>query len=136
MSNNKYSGISPLNEKNDVIHDSGQKSRIFNDYFASKSNLQGKMDDPPIRVKKDYPELTLFNTSPLEVGKLIRNLKKSHISPCGISGKSLQLISKEISFSLSQLFNNLFEIGYFPQSWKIARLKGGLHHISVIILSS
>ena len=68
MSNNKFSGISPLNEKNDVIHASGQKSRIFNDYFASKSNLQGKMDDPPIRAKKDYPELTLFNTSPLDTG--------------------------------------------------------------------
>ena len=57
MSNNKFSGISPLNEKNYVIHDSEQKSKIFNDYFASKSNLQGKMDHPPILVKKEYPEL-------------------------------------------------------------------------------
>ena len=80
------------------------------------------MDDPPTLVKKDYPELNLFNTSPLEVGKLIRTLKKSHMSPCGISGKFLQLISKEISYSLSQLFNNLFEIGYFPESWKIAHV--------------
>ena len=53
---------------------------------------------------------------------MIRHLKKSHISPCGISGKFLQLISKEISFPLSRLFNNLFEIGFFPDNWKIAHV--------------
>ena len=74
--------------------------------------LQGRTDDPPILVRKDCSELTLFNTSPLEVGKLIRTLKKSHMSPCGIAGKFLQLISKEISYSLSQLFNNFVGSGW------------------------
>ena len=82
----------------------------------------GKDDDPPILQKKDYPELFLLNTSPLEVGKLIRSLKKSHISPCGIPAKFLQLIAKEISYSLSTLFNNLFDIGHFPNVWKIAHV--------------
>ena len=63
-----------------------------------------------------------INTSPLEVGKFIRALKKSHISPCGISGKFIQLISKQISHSLSKLLNNLFEIGHFPEIWKIAHI--------------
>ena len=66
--------------------------------------------------------MELINTSPIEVSKLIRNLKKSHISPCGISGKFLQLISKEISYSLSRLLNNLFEVGLFPDNWKIAHV--------------
>ena len=122
MKNNKFSGISPIYDGNDICHDSEQKSRIFNKYFASKTNLNGKSDDAPILTKKDYPELDILNTSPLEVGKLIRNLKKSHMSPCGISGKFLQLISKEISYSLSQLFNNCFEIGHFPELWKIAHV--------------
>ena len=63
-----------------------------------------------------------INTSPIEVAKLIRGLKKSHISPCGISGKFLQLISQPISNSFSRLLNNLFEIGYFPKNWKIAHV--------------
>ena len=49
-------------------------------------------------------------------------MKKSHVSLCGVSGKFLQFISSEISYSLSRLFNNLFEIGYFPDQWKIAHV--------------
>ena len=56
-------------------NDPGEKSKIFNTHFASKSNLIGKNDDVPHLDKKDFPELFLLNTSPLEVGKLIRNLK-------------------------------------------------------------
>ena len=49
-------------------------------------------------------------------------MKKSHVSPCGVSGKFLNLISTEISYPLSGLFNNLFEAGYFPNQWKIAHI--------------
>ena len=122
MKNNKFSSISPLNENDKIINDSGEKAKIFNNHFASKSNLNGKEDDPPFLQKKDFPELSLLNTSPLEVGKLIRTMKKSHISPCGISAKFLQLISLEISYALSKLFNNLFETGHFPDVWKIAHV--------------
>ena len=80
------------------------------------------MTPQTLRKKQNVSDLACLNTSPIEVDKLIRNLKKSHISPCGISGKFLQLISKEISYSLSKLFNNLFEIGYFPDIWKIAHV--------------
>ena len=61
-------------------------------------------------------------TSPIEVAKLIRGLKKSHSSHCGISGKFLLLISNQISYSLSKFFNNLFEIGHFPDIWKVAHI--------------
>ena len=78
-------------------------------------------DDPSYLQRIDnIQNLSLINTSPIEIGKIIRSLKKSHVSPCGISGKFLQLISQEISYSLSRLFNNLFEIGLFPEQWKIA----------------
>ena len=123
MKNNKYCGISPLNENDETVNDPKTKSEIFNDFFASKSNLNGLNDVPPNLEKDDnIPKLANLNTSPIEVSKLIRNLKKSHISPCGISGKFLQLISKEISYSLSRLFNNLFEVGLFPDNWKIAHV--------------
>ena len=99
MKNNKFSGISPLNENDRMIHDSKQKGQIFNKFFASKSNVEGSDDIPPNLDKNiNVPFLSILNTSPLEVGKLIRKLKGSHVSPCGISGKFLQLISMEISF--------------------------------------
>ena len=34
----------------------------------------------------------------------------------------MQLISKEISYSFSKLLNNLFQVGTFPDSWKIAHV--------------
>ena len=71
---------------------------------------------------ENIPSLSNVNTSPFELGKLIRNLKKSHTSHCGISGKFLSLIATPISFSMSRLFNNLFEIGHFPELWKIAHI--------------
>ena len=44
MKNNKFSGISPLNENNGIIHDPQMKSEIFNDFFASKSRVNGSDD--------------------------------------------------------------------------------------------
>ena len=57
--------------------------------------------------------LSSFNTSPIQVAKLCRDIKKSNSSHCGIPGKFLSLISTPISFPLSRLYNNLFEIGHF-----------------------
>ena len=72
----------------------------------------------------------MINTSPIEVAKYIRGIKKSHMSHCGIPGKFLHMISQPVSHSLSKLLNNIFEIGHFPNIWKIAHVtpiykKGG-----------
>jgi hypothetical protein len=44
------------------------------------------------------------------------------LSHCGTSGKFISLIATPISFSMSRLFNNLFEIGHFPDLWKAAHV--------------
>ena len=77
---------------------------------------------PILHRKEGVASLEILNTSPMEVGKIIRNIKKSHFSHCGIAGKFIHLISTAISFSLSRLLNNLFEIGNFPAIWKIAHV--------------
>ena len=123
MKNNKFSGLSPLKENGEIINDPKHKSEILNTNFSKKSTVEGHTDvSPNLNRIDNISDLSIVNTSPIEVGKLIRNLKKSHISPCGISGKFLQFISSEISHSLSRLLNNLFEIGHFPDQWKIANI--------------
>ena len=93
MKTNKFSGCSPLNEDGYVVNDSKTKGEIFNKYFASKSSLNGSNDNPPNLEKLTHiASLAKINTSPIEISKIIRGLKKSHISPCGIPGKFLQLI--------------------------------------------
>ena len=77
---------------------------------------------PPLTSKEGINNLEFLNTSPIEVAKIIRLLKKSSFSHCGVPGKFIALISTPVSFSMSRLFNNFFEIGYFPEIWKIAHI--------------
>ena len=123
MKNSKYSPTPPIVENDQTINEPKQKSEIFNTFFASKSTVNNAADDPPILQRlQNIPNLESINTSPIEVAKFIRGLKQSHISRCGISGKFLTMISQHVSYSLSKLFNNLFEIGHFPEIWKIAHI--------------
>ena len=98
-------------------------ANIFNDFFASKASVKNSNDPIPNLERKDgVTPLSVLNTSPLEVAKFARTIKKSNFSECGIPGKFISLISTPISFSMSRLFNNLFEVGHFPHLWKLAHV--------------
>ena len=123
MKNDKISNMPPLVENDMTINDSLEKSNILNGFFASKSSVKNyKESAPQLEPLENISLLGSVNTSPIEIGKFIRNIKKSFQSHCGISGKFLSFISTPISFSMSRLFNNLFEIGHFPTIWKIAHI--------------
>lgn len=123
MNNQKYSSIPPLLENNTVIDDPTEKSNHLNNFFASKASVSFPNDQPPLLIKTpNISPVNIINTSHIEVARIIRQLKKSHSSYCGIPGKFISLISTPLSFSLSQLFNNLFEVGCFPDIWKISHV--------------
>ena len=123
MKNSKFSHIPPLVENDITVQDPLQQSNIFNEFFASKSTVPNFNDPAPnLEKRSDIPPLNSLNTSPIELSKFIRNIKKSHISHCGIPGKFIHLIAKPISYSMSKLFNNMFEIGHFPDIWKLAHI--------------
>ena len=123
MNSQKYSTIPPLIENENIINNPGEKSNLFNNHFASKSTVPN-VDDriPDLPRKTGIPCIDKVNTSPIEVAKILRCLKKSHSSYCGIPGKFLSLISTPISFSMSKLFNNLFDVGHYPDLWKISHV--------------
>ena len=92
-------------------------------FFSSKSRFPNFNDPVPhLPIREGLNKLDMLNTSPIEVAKIIRTLKKSSFSHCGVPGKFFSLISTPISFSMSRLFNNFFEIGYFPEMWKISHI--------------
>ena len=81
MKNFKFSTIQPLVENDITVQDPLEKSNIFNKFFASKSTLSNPNDPVPDLVRKDrVPSLNSLNTSPIEIAKIIRNIKKSQIS--------------------------------------------------------
>ena len=49
-------------------------------------------------------------------------LKKSNSSHCGVPGKFLALVATPISFPLYKVFNNIFEIGHFPEIFKVGHI--------------
>ena len=123
MNNQKFSSISSLIENGQTVEDSQQKTEILNKCFASKCTVTGADDDVPfLKKKENIPLFDSINTSPLETAKIVRGLKQSYLSHCGIPGKFISLISTPISFSLSTLFNNLFKEGLFPDIWKISHI--------------
>ena len=124
MKNNKVSEIPPIIDNDKVIKDSKQKSDIFNSFFAEKATVAGADDPAPeLPPKEDiFEKLAIINTSPIEVAKLCRDIKKSNSSHCGIPGKFLAMIATPISFPLSRVFNNIFEIGEFPEIFKLGHI--------------
>ena len=84
MNNQKFSSVASLVEGGNKVDDPLQKSNILNNHFASKSTIHGSDDHVPILPLKD--NVPLFDTSPLETAKIIRALKQSCTSYCGIPG--------------------------------------------------
>ena len=123
MKSQKASNVPSLIKNGDVVNDPETKSNIFNDLFASKATVQGQDDPVPFLHEKNFVNsLRKVNTSRIEVAKFCREIKKSNSSYCGIPGKFLAIISTPISFPLYKLFNNLFEIGHFPEIFKISHI--------------
>ena len=129
MSNQKFSSITNLIENGQLIEDPRTKSNLLNSHFANKSTVNNSDENVPDldRYENISPFYTI-NTSSIEVAKILRSLKKSNFSHCGIPGKFLAFISTPISFSLSKLFNNQFEIGQFPDIWKISHITALYKH--------
>ena len=83
MKNNKVSHIPPIIEEDKIITDPVEKANVFNNLFAQKSSVQGEKDPPPVLPQKEdiWEKLSSINTSPIEVAKLCRDIKKSQIYP-------------------------------------------------------
>ena len=124
MKNQKHSVIPPLFENDKIVNDPLEKANLFNDLFVSKATVPGFNDPAPNLQPNENIDLAFkfINTSPIEVAKIIRNIKKSNSSHCGIPGKILSLIATPVSFPLYRLFNNLFEVGHFPDIFKVAQV--------------
>ena len=124
MKDQKGSNIQPLIQNGEIINDCKQKIEQVNDLFVAKATVTGSEDKVPYLPKNDSitSSLSNINTSPIEVSKVLRQLKKSNSSHCGISGKFVNIIATPISFSLSRVFNNCFELGFFPDVFKIAHV--------------
>ena len=78
MKNQKVSNIPPLIQNDTVINDPKTKSEHLNNIFVSKASVHGSDDPVPHLDPIDSisSSLSSINTSPIEVSKVLRQLKK------------------------------------------------------------
>ena len=127
MNTGKNSYIPPIIEDGEVVNDPKEKADIFMKQFEKKSKLPGRLDDAPVlEPKQTISILSGFNTSPHEIGPLIKDLKMAEHSPCGIPSKLLKLTYEKAGSKLtgiiSKLLNKIFDKGEFPECWKLANV--------------
>ena len=123
----KSNYIPPLIENNETIHESQKKANIFNEFFASKSQVLSPHDRPPDLQNINTNEvLSNFNTSPFELGPIIKALKNSNYSPCGVPATFLKtaysFTGSVITNLLCDLLNKIFYSGEYPNTWKLAHI--------------
>ena len=123
MNNGKNSIIPTIIDNNIHVTDPSDKANLFNDFFANKATVENDNDDVPFLEPKNINNsINKFNTSPIELAHIIRNIKKSNNSYCGINGKFLALIATPVSFIYYKILNGLFDIGKFLDNFKIGHI--------------
>ena len=82
MKNQKNSSIPQLIKDDLVANDPKSKSNMLNDIFAAKATVDGNSDPIPVLSENEnvMSSLSSLNTSPIEVAKLCRDIKKSNSS--------------------------------------------------------
>ena len=128
----KSNVIPPIIENGKIVNDPLQKANIFNEHFTGKSNVINPNDKPPTLdafITNDAFEN--LDTSHFEIGPLIKSLKSSNFSPCGIPANFLKMayshtgsiITKLISDLLNGIFHTGVTYGPLPTSHQFSKLK-------------
>ena len=117
------------NDDGSKITDPSSIANNFNDYFINvASKITGKIPrnpNSPLRYLASANDSSFFisPTVPDEVSSVIQSLKKSKSSgPNSIPVKLLKMLGPLISTQLSQIINESFLTGIFPDKLKIAKV--------------
>ena len=123
----KNASIPPLLDSGKIIDDPIEKANLFNQFFTDKSQVNRPNDNPPhldkIVTDGNFDNIT---TSHFELGPIIKSLKSSNYSPCGVPGTFIKLLYTHagsiITKLISNLLNAVFSSGVYPKIWKLSHI--------------
>ena len=123
----KSNVIPPIIENGKIVNDPLQKANIFNEHFTGKSNVINPNDKPPtLDAFTTNEAFENLDTSHFEIGQLIKSLKSSNFSPCGIPANFLKMAYSHtgsiITKLISDLLNRIFHTGVYPHMWTLAHI--------------
>ena len=108
--------------------DSKTIADTLNAYFTNiGSNLSERLPSPPVNYqqflkKRQRNSFYLRPTDPMEVLEIIESFSKNTFGPNRIPPKFVKLGAPALSNILSELINECFPMGIYPDPLKIARL--------------
>ena len=123
----KNAPIPPLSEEGEIIDDPIAKANLFNKFFTDKSQVYKPEDKPPNLEKLETNEnFENIDTTRFEIGSIIKNMKNSNYSPCGLSSTFIKYLynctGSVITQHISDLLNKVFSTGIFPSIWKLSHI--------------
>ena len=125
LGTNKTEAIPCIVDGDTTATCNSEKAEILNSFFAAQSTIPPAPPDhelPPFNYLTNNP-INSVQTSPHEVFKILTHLDTNKASgPDLISNKILKECAASLSEPLADLFNNSFNQGKFPQSWKQANV--------------
>ena len=110
------------------ISDQNEIAECFNEYFSSiGSKISDSIPESSVQFEQYLQgsfsnSFFLRDTCPSDIEKIIKSLKNTSGGEDGIPSSVLKSVSDIVATPLSYLFNNCFEIGYFPGKLKLARV--------------
>ena len=126
---NKITAVKKISENNVTYVNPKEISNLFNNFFV---NIGRKIAESVERNPQDHlqflnhvnqPQSFFFQpVSPTEVGNIINSLKNKSSDINTMPIKILKTIKNIISFPLSEIINNSFTSGEFPDPLKVARV--------------
>ena len=124
LKSNKTTEI-PFLFHNDVFYENAKdKAKVFNDFFASQSDLDDSGHTLNEQISDDNSINTLDNiVLTKEVHDVLKSLNTTKSSgPDLISPKMLKMGADELAYPLSKLFNLSLQESKFPIHWKEANV--------------
>ena len=125
----KKNSPSSLNINNEIITDNTVIANTFNSYFSNIADKLSKKIKPSKNHYTDYltnPNLNSFFLRPVsvdEVSRQINSLKNGKSQgPNSLPTSHLKMVHNTIAKPLSNIINNSFKYGIFPDLFKIAKV--------------
>ena len=120
---NGTNNLVTLKVDTDTLTDHKDIADSFNRYFASVFTSGNLTHFPNFPQVVNTENLTQASTTPIEVGKLLRELNDNKsCGPDDIHPRILKHCSNSLASPLCALFNTSFKCGEIPVDWKIANV--------------
>ena len=120
---NGTNNLVTLKVDTDTLTDHKDIADSFNRYFASVFTSENLTHFPNFPQVVKTENLTQASTTPIEVGRLLRELNENKsCGPDDIHPRILKHCSNSLASPLYALFNTSFKCGEIPVDWKIANV--------------